>query len=41
MLRDKKVFAGEMRLIFSLVIGKSEVRSGVSYEFVFNVIVDC
>lgn len=30
MLRDKKVLAGEMRLILPLAIGKSEVRSGVS-----------
>lgn len=41
MLCDKKVFVGEMCLIFLLVIGKSEVCSGVLYEFVFNVIVDC
>ncbi|XPE60644.1 hypothetical protein ACNKHT_22030 [Shigella flexneri] len=29
MLRDKKVLAGEIRLILPLAIGKSEVRSGV------------
>ena len=36
MLRDKKVLAGEMRLILPLAIGKSEVRSGVSHELVLN-----
>ncbi len=39
MLRDKKVLAGEMRLILPLAIGKSEVRSGVShFELVLNAI---
>ena len=41
MLRDKKVLAGEMRLILPLAIGKSEVRSGVSHELVLNAIADC
>lgn len=36
MLRDKKVLAGEMRLILPLAIGKSEVRSGVSHELVLT-----
>ena len=40
MLRDKKVLAGEMRLILPLAIGKSEVRSGVSHELVLNAIAD-
>ncbi|STK89739.1 3-dehydroquinate synthase [Escherichia coli] len=38
MLRDKKVLAGEIRLILPLAIGKSEVRSGVSHELVLNAI---
>ena len=41
LLRDKKVLAGEMRLILPLAIGKSEVRSGVSHELVLNAIADC
>ncbi len=41
MLRDKKVLAGEIRLILPLAIGKSEVRSGVSHELVLNAIADC
>ena len=41
MLRDKKVLAGEMRLILPLAIGKSEVRGGVSHELVLNAITDC
>ncbi|WP_422119819.1 3-dehydroquinate synthase [Escherichia coli] len=40
MLRDKKVLAGEIRLILPLAIGKSEVRSGVSHELVLNAIAD-
>ncbi|QLO40916.1 3-dehydroquinate synthase [Citrobacter freundii] len=41
MLRDKKVLAGEMRLVLPLAIGKSEVRGGVSHEVVLNAIADC
>lgn len=41
MLRDKKVLAGEMRLILPLAIGKSEVRGGVSHEVVLSAIADC
>ncbi len=41
MLRDKKVLAGEIRLILPLAIGSSEVRSGVSHELVLNAIADC
>lgn len=41
MLRDKKVSAGEMRLIPPLAIDKNEIRSGVSRELVLNAIADC
>lgn len=41
MLRDKKVLAGEIRLVLPRAIGKSEVRGGVSHEVVLNAIADC
>ncbi|MGK9174257.1 3-dehydroquinate synthase [Yokenella regensburgei] len=41
MLRDKKVLAGELRLVLPLAIGKSEVRGGVSQEVVLSAIADC
>ena len=41
MLRDKKVLAGEIRLVLPLALGKSEVRGGVSHEVVLNAIADC
>ncbi|EBV7757444.1 3-dehydroquinate synthase [Salmonella enterica subsp. enterica serovar Georgia] len=41
MLRDKKVLAGELRLVLPLTIGKSEVRGGVSHEVVLSAIADC
>mgnify|MGYP000564096643 FL=1 len=41
MLRDKKVLAGEIRLVLPQAIGKSEVRGGVSHEVVLNAIADC
>ena len=41
MLRDKKVLAGEMRLVLPLAIGKSEVRGGVPHDVVLSAIADC
>ncbi|XNM50147.1 hypothetical protein ACLK2D_17715 [Escherichia coli] len=41
MLRDKKVLAGEMRLILPLAIGKIEVGGGIWRELVLNAIADC
>ncbi|WP_312282895.1 3-dehydroquinate synthase [Pseudescherichia sp.] len=41
MLRDKKVLAGEMRLVLPLAIGKSEVRGGVPHDVVLGAIADC
>jgi len=41
MMRDKKVLAGQLRLVLPLAIGKSEVRSGVSHETVLASIQDC
>ncbi|ENO1700848.1 3-dehydroquinate synthase [Salmonella enterica] len=41
MLRDKKVLAGDLRLVLPLAIGKSEVRGGVSHEVVLSAIADC
>ncbi|KNC93600.1 3-dehydroquinate synthase [Trabulsiella odontotermitis] len=40
MMRDKKVLAGELRLVLPLAIGKSEVRGGVSHEVVLDAIAD-
>lgn len=41
MMRDKKVLAGQLRLVLPLAIGKSEVRGGVSHEVVLGAIADC
>lgn len=41
MMRDKKVLAGEMRLVLPLAIGKSEVRGGVAHDMVLSAIADC
>lgn len=41
MMRDKKVLAGELRLVLPLALGKAEVRSGVSYDRVLAAINDC
>ncbi|WP_137903704.1 3-dehydroquinate synthase [Enterobacter sp. 2VL] len=41
MMRDKKVLAGEMRLVLPLAIGKSEVRGGVSHDVVLGAVADC
>lgn len=41
MMRDKKVLAGEMRLVLPLAIGKSEVRGGVAHDVVLGAINDC
>ncbi|NBC99118.1 3-dehydroquinate synthase [Atlantibacter hermannii] len=41
MMRDKKVLAGELRLVLPLAIGKSEVRGGVSHDLVLSAIADC
>lgn len=38
MMRDKKVLAGEMRLVLPLAIGKSEVRGGVAHDTVLSAI---
>jgi 3-dehydroquinate synthase len=41
MLRDKKVLAGELRLVLPLALGRSEVRSGVAHDMVLAAINDC
>lgn len=41
MMRDKKVLAGELRLVLPKAIGQSEVRAGVSHETVLASIEDC
>ena len=41
MMRDKKVLAGELRLVLPLAIGKSEVRSKVAHDCVLAAIQDC
>ena len=41
MLRDKKVLAGELRLVLPLAIGKAEVRSGVAHDIVLAAIEEC
>lgn len=41
MMRDKKVLAGELRLILPLAIGVSEVRGGVPHDVVLSAITDC
>ncbi|MEK5765056.1 hypothetical protein VXE39_20175, partial [Acinetobacter junii] len=40
MMRDKKVLAGEMRLVLPLVIGSSELRGGVPHDVVLGAIAD-
>ncbi len=41
MMRDKKVVAGELRLVLPLAPGKSEVRAGVPHDVVLSAIADC
>ncbi len=41
MMRDKKVLAGELRLVLPRNIGESEVRGGVSHDIVLAAINDC
>lgn len=41
MMRDKKVLAGELRLILPKAIGEAEVRGGVATELVLASIADC
>lgn len=41
MMRDKKVLAGELRLVLPVAIGKAEVRTGVAHDTVLAAIKDC
>ncbi|PKH23858.1 3-dehydroquinate synthase [Enterobacterales bacterium CwR94] len=41
MMRDKKVLAGELRLVLPLTIGTAEVRGGVAHDIVLAAIKDC
>lgn len=41
MMRDKKVLAGELRLVLPTAIGQSEVRGGVAHDMVLASIADC
>ncbi len=41
MMRDKKVLAGELRLVLPLSLGKAEVRGGVSHDSVIAAIEAC
>ncbi|MBZ2398188.1 3-dehydroquinate synthase [Erwinia amylovora] len=41
MMRDKKVQAGELRLVLPLAIGRAEVRKGVAHDMVLASIRDC
>lgn len=41
MLRDKKVLAGELRLVLPTAIGAAEVRGGVGHELVLASIAAC
>ncbi|CAK9886541.1 MAG: 3-dehydroquinate synthase [Candidatus Erwinia impunctatus] len=41
MMRDKKVLAGELRLVLPRAIGEAEVRGGVSHDLVLSAIADC
>lgn len=41
MMRDKKVQAGELRLVLPTAIGSAEVRGGVAHEMVLASIKDC
>ncbi|GAA3576382.1 3-dehydroquinate synthase [Gibbsiella greigii] len=41
MMRDKKVLAGELRLVLPKAIGEAEVRGGVVHDLVLASIADC
>lgn len=41
MMRDKKVLAGDLRLVLPLAIGRAEVRTGVAHDIVLAAINDC
>ncbi|HBV40619.1 MAG TPA: 3-dehydroquinate synthase [Erwinia sp.] len=41
MLRDKKVLAGELRLVLPLALGQAHVRGGVAHDTVLAAINDC
>lgn len=41
MMRDKKVLAGELRLVLPLAIGRAEVCAGVAHDMVLAAINDC
>lgn len=41
MMRDKKVLAGQLRLVLPKAIGKAEVRSDVGHDTVLTAIKDC
>lgn len=41
MMRDKKVLAGELRLVLPTAIGQAEVRGGVGHELVLASIAAC
>jgi len=41
MMRDKKVLAGELRLVLPTAIGQSEVRAGVPHDMVLASIEAC
>lgn len=41
MMRDKKVLAGELRLVLPLAIGRSEVRGGIASQLVNDAINTC
>lgn len=41
MQRDKKVLAGELRLVLPTMIGSSEIRSGIDQKIVLSAINDC
>ena len=41
MMRDKKVLAGELRLVLPTAIGQSEIRSGIAHDMVLASITDC
>lgn len=41
MMRDKKVLAGELRLVLPTAVGQSEVRKGVPHDMVLASIRDC
>ncbi|MXP66929.1 3-dehydroquinate synthase [Pantoea sp. Nvir] len=41
MLRDKKVLAGNLRLVLPLALGRAEVRSSVTHDIIIAAINDC